>query len=188
MKKEKFKNIFEESLKNIKVSKELKDKTLNKLYSKNNVYHFPYWIKNCAAIFIVTCICLSIYVINNKTQFNSSSDDSNLNKKPVPQEATFGVIELETRNEVNKFTVKSVKPASDYSTKESVLDETDNLRAYGSVTMDSLETQKSEGLTEKEFLLINPNAEKTNDGYIVIKNSKKIIYVFENGLLIEKNS
>lgn len=187
MKKEEIKNIFEENLKNIKVSKELKEKTLNNIYTKNNVYHFPYWLKNCAAIFIVTCICLSIYLINNKPQFTNESNEINLNNESIHQE-TSDTVQLKDINNSNSFMLKSSKPSLNYSAMESLQKESDNLREYGSILMDSLEDQKSEVLTEEEFLLKNPDAKKTNEGYMIIENNKEVIYIFNNGLLIEKRS
>ena len=167
------------------MSKELKEKTLNKIYSKNNVYHFPYWLKNCAAIFIVTCICLSIYLINNKPQFANESNKINLNSGSINQE-TLGTVQTETINSSNSFMLKSSKPSLNYSTMESLQNENDSLREYGSILMDSLEDQKSEVLTEEEFLIKNPDAKKTIEGYMIIENNKEVIYFFENGLLVKK--
>ena len=180
MKKEEIKNIFEDNLKNVKVSRELKEKTLNKIYSKNNVYHFSYWLKNCAAIFIVTCICLSIYLIKAKPQFANESNELNLNSQSINKES-FENVQTQSIANSNTLMFKSSRPSSLYSTMES-----DNLRGYGSIIMDNLGNQKSEVLTEEEFLIKNPDAKKTTEGYIIIENNKKVIYVFKNGLLTEK--
>lgn len=185
MKKEEIKNAFEESLKNIKVSRKLKEKTLNNIYTKNNVYHFPYWLKNCAAIFIVTCICLSIYLINNKPQLQNESDKINLNNESINQE-TAGNVQTETISNSNSFMLKSSKPSLNYSAMESLQNASDSLREYGSILMDSLESQQSEVLTEEEFLIKNPDAKKSNEGYMIIENNEEVIYIFKNGLFIEK--
>lgn len=185
MKKEEIKSIFEENLENIKISKELKEKTLNNIYSKNNVYRFPYLIKNCAAIFIVTCICLSIYIINNKPNSINELSEATINSESIIKKS-FENVETQSIDNSSSFMLKSSRPSANNSIIESLQNKNEDLHEYDSVLMDGLEKQDDEILTEEDFLLKNPTAKKTNEGYMIIKNNKKTIYIFENGLLIEK--
>lgn len=186
MKKNEIKKIFEENLKNIEVSSELKEKTLNIIKNKNNVYHFPYIIRNCAAIFIVTCLCLSLYLVNNKNPFN---------KKDIPSESnTLNSIE-DTPLTTSYKTVKSL-PMEKYGTLNQDFFSTNSIKAEASINEENLRIQEDSiedlyignyiGLDEEEFLNINPNAKKTENGYIIIENNEEILYKISDGTISER--
>jgi hypothetical protein len=187
MKKNEINKILENELKTIKVSNELKEKTLNNIYNKNNVYHLPIWIKNTAAIFIVTCICLSIYLANNRIKLDNSvqSLDEINNLDTNITEAAYGGLEKEESLSAKK-TLKFSAPLNDYvkpenaTNKEIIFDTSDNL-------LNERLIEDSSILTEEEFLLNNPEAKKLENGYLITENNEKIIYIFNNGLFIEKN-
>lgn len=56
-------NIFQKELNTITVSEELKNRTLNKI--KKQPTSSLYWLRNCAAVLLVSCICLSLYLHQN---------------------------------------------------------------------------------------------------------------------------
>ncbi len=196
MKKEELKKEFEKKLKNITVSNELKERTLNNIYSKNNVYHLPYWIKNCAAVFVVTCLCLSIYAINDKNVFNKEfNKDTSANsyaENHYLQDITdenMGVDSIMDRKVLMKsYSTESVEnftndlndtffPATQFSTSNSIPDSmlTDKL----------LNSTKESELSEEDFLINNPNAKKTENGYSIIKDNVEIFYELKDGFVYE---
>jgi len=63
-KKNEIKDIFEKETQNITVSKKLKKETLSavKTHSSPSLY----WVKNCAAVLVVSCLCLSLYLHENR--------------------------------------------------------------------------------------------------------------------------
>lgn len=184
MKKEEIKNAFEEELKNINVSRELKEKTLNKISYKNNVYHLPYWIKNCVAIFIVTCICLSIYLANNKIDFNKNIKEKNFNEN-IYQETN---LKNTNKNDTNgTFMLKSANPSLEYSPVENSIDDSTRLRKNSNVMMDYINIENSYILTEEDFLINNPNAIKTDNGYLITEDDETFLFVFENGFFLRKD-
>lgn len=193
MKKEELKKEFEEKLKNITVSSNLRERTLNNIYSKNNVYRLPYWIKNCAAVFVVTCLCLSIYVVNNKNIFNKEND-------------THDSIELHTENymlkSINDESLMLESSMSSFEMKSTTLDTSNNysndidssdlftpefsLKRSAPITSNSFtECIKEPIPTEEEFLTDNPDAIKTEIGYMIIKDDTEIYYELKDGFIYE---
>lgn len=199
MKKEELKKEFEEKLKNITVSDELKERTLNNIYSKNNVYHLPYWIKNCAAVFVVTCLCLSIYVVNNKNIFSKSSNDEFSPKLHTGeyflQSTDDTAVKFDTLPEC-KMMIKSSSPLneleSSYYTPENTLNNiTDGLMrssSFSAITQDLANSYNDSATTEipeEEFLRNNPDAKKTENGYSIIKDNVEIFYELKDGFVYE---
>lgn len=193
MKRKELKKAFEEMVKDIKVSDSLKEKTINNIYSKNNVYHFPYWIKNCAAIFIVTCLCLSIYVINNKNIFYKKNIPENIIIEDSNTENSESIY-LDDANLYNDYKLKSL-PTKNYVTTNEILNSQNAIaestlleKSYG-IIFDSIEERSTInyiGLSEIEFLANNPNARKTENGYIIMESGKEILYTLKDGIISEK--
>lgn len=184
MKREELKNEFNKKLKNIKVSEELKEKTINKIYLKGNVYHLPYWIKNCAAVFIVTCLCLSIYVVNNKNIFNKSTAD-NENSIDLYSE-NYSLRSINKENvELNDEILDSYNQNSfgmaitENATKELFSTKSNSIQ-------DSINLDYDLKITEEEFLLNNPNAIKIENGYILKVDNIEIFYELKDGLVYKK--
>jgi len=77
MKKEELKDVFEKEFEKISVSDELKVKTINSINTKHigKTSHLPY-LRNFAAIFTVTLLCVSIYFTNNYTKKQYGSFDA----------------------------------------------------------------------------------------------------------------
>lgn len=202
MKKEELKKEFEESLKNIIVSDKLKEITLNNIYSKNNVYHLPYWIKNCAAIFVVTCICLSIYVVNNKNIFNKESYNNETYTTLHTEEYLLKSINDEKVMTdclpESKMILKSIPlneiESSSYAEDKISNDVSNNSMRYSTFSIttngltESYTDSSVEGITEEEFLENNPNAQQTENGYIVVKNDVEVFYELKNGFVYEINN
>jgi len=78
MNKIELKKAFEKEFEKISVSNELKSKTLNSISTHQNkkTSHIPY-IRNFAAIFVVTLLCVSVFFTNNQKENQSISSDEN---------------------------------------------------------------------------------------------------------------
>lgn len=195
MKKEELKKEFEEKLKNIAVSAELKERTLNNIYSKNNVYHLPCWIKNCAAVFVVTCLCLSIYVVNNKNIFNKDNSANSYTENYFLQDITDENMNVDSIMD-SKVLMKS------YSTDsvENFTNDLDNTIFHDTqypkirsapvpmLSNELLDSTDKNEISEEEFLRNNPDAKKTENGYIIIKNNVEISYELKDGFVYEINN
>lgn len=195
MKKEELKKEFEEKLKNIAVSAELRERTLNNIYSKNNVYHLPCWIKNCAAVFVVTCLCLSIYVVNNKNIFNKDNSANSYTENYFLQDITDENMNVDSIMD-SKVLMKS------YSTDsvENFTNDLDNTIFHDTqypkirsapvpmLSNELLDSTDKNEISEEEFLRNNPDAKKTENGYIIIKNNVEISYELKDGFVYEINN
>lgn len=209
MKKAELKKAFDNEFKNITVSDELKSKTLeavNSTYIKHS--HLPY-LKNFAAIFIVTMLCISIYFTrntqNNNLTFDTQQEEITSNFQNVEDNETTGAIET-ILPQTEKSRLKSSRPQSQTTTnsindisKDMYFSPQDNLlmtpasfkienannaliaEDFGSIK-EEMESE-TEITSEDEFLLLYPDAEKTENGYTVYKDGKEILYTFENGIL-----
>lgn len=201
MKKEELKKKFEERLKNITVSDDLKERTLTNIYSKNNVYRLPYWIKKCAAIFVVTCLCLSIYIVNNKNIFDKKTEDESSVKLHIEDYSLNSINDenLKMESSINSSEGKTLMKSATFDSSESFSNDinANNLApAQFSITRstpapileDSYIVHDSESaLTEEEFLKDNHNAKKTGNGYIVVINDTEIFYELKDGFIYEIN-
>ena len=94
MNKKELKSAFEKEFKNINVSNELKEKTLNAINtsSKQKTSHIPY-IRNFAAVFVVTLLCLSIYFSNNSYKNQPNTYDTLKENSIYETEATENSLE-----------------------------------------------------------------------------------------------
>ena len=194
MNKKELKQAFEKEFENISVSNELKDKTLNSINSNpiKRTSHLPY-IKNFAAIFVVTLLCLSIYFSNNKLGKNLSID-----------EMIYGNIEKNSDSlSTEDITLKRTRPSQESISNQSALDfnlygtnsinssTTSNYKTSGVPAMDTVKEEAmqldtSESLkitTEDEFLAYHPEAEKIENGYIIYEDGKETLYIFNDNLL-----
>ena len=196
MKKSELKKEFEKEFKNILLSKELKTKTINliKTIHTNKSSHLPY-LRNFAAIFVVTLICLSIYITNNM------SSNNNITTYNVPQEeATLKEQSIENNVEaksnntlLRKSTIKSAKSEVYYGTTTEELasppyqfqkaNSLNNFTLDSSISDNLEKTESIYSLSEDEFLAQHPEAEKNEKGYIIYENEQKTLYVFKNNNL-----
>ena len=201
MKKEELKKEFEERLKNITVSDDLKERTLTNIYSKNNVYRLPYWIKNCAAIFVVTCLCLSIYIVNNKNIFDKKTEDESSVKLHIEDYSLQSINDesLKMESSINSSEGKTLMKSATFDSEEFFSNDinSNNLAPVqfsitpftsAPILEDSYIVHDSESaLTEEEFLKYNPNAKKTGNGYMVVINDIEIFYELKDGFIYETN-
>ena len=201
MKKEELKKEFEERLKNITVSDDLKEKTLANIYSKNNVYRLPYWIKNCAAIFVVTCLCLSIYIVNNKNIFDKKTEDESSVKLHTEDYSLNSINDesLKMESSINSSEGKTLMKSATFDSSEFFPHDinANNLAPVqfsitpstpAPILEDSYIVHDSESaLTEEEFLKDNPNAKKTGNGYMVVINDIEIFYELKDGFIYKTN-
>lgn len=202
MKKNEIKKAFDEKFSDITVSDELKEKTLKKIHklSFQRTSHLPY-LKNFAAIFVVTMLCLSIYFKGSFKQINSINSVSH-------EKITYDLIE-NTENEIlNYEDTATVQLKSRMSTPEasvsttfgnkSELSQTESTQdtlisplsvndQYDQDVLNSIslqeDTEVKNVMSENEFLILYPTAEKVENGYKIYQNNKEIIYIFNNGNL-----
>lgn len=184
MKREELKNEFNKKLENIKVSDELKEKTINKIYLKGNVYRLPYWIKNCAAVLVVTCLCLSIYIINNKNIFTKSIEDSDssinlYNENSLSRSLKEEKLSEDSSGENDLSNFYGIYEMKSYDS--AIMENT-----VSNITEDLSDLDKTVKITEEEFLLNNPNAEKVENGYIIKINNTVVFYELKNGIVYKK--
>lgn len=208
MKKEELKKAFDKEFENITVSAELKEKTLKAINDSSNIKHshLPY-LKNFAAVFVVTMLCLSIYLTRNEPQKNinleinseaESISDINTQTPAIANETneSYAIEEVKLpqksiqRNnkkynqETDSLQQKTTSQKNLLMMKAPILEKQDSdnmiLQDFG-----TLETTQSENnnISEEEFLTTYPNAEKIENGYKIYENNKEIIYVFNNGFL-----
>lgn len=184
MKREELKNEFNKKLENIKVSDELKEKTINKIYLKGNVYRLPYWIKNCAAVLVVTCLCLSIYTVNNKNIFTKGIEDSDSSINLYNESSLSRSIKEEKLSEDSskKSDLSNFYGIYEAKSYDSAIMEEANFN----ITEDLSDLDKTLKITEEEFLNNHPNAKKVENGYIIKINDTDIFYELENGLVYPK--
>jgi len=83
--KTQIKAIFDENLNTLSVSEELKKRTLNKIQLTKSPSFF--WLSNCAAIFIVSLICVSIYT-HRTTQNDYIEPTKAIQESVLPQNTT----------------------------------------------------------------------------------------------------
>lgn len=205
MKKDELKKAFESEFNNITVSNELKAKTLkaiNSSYAKKPS-HFLY-LKNFAAMFIVTMLCISIYFTRNIPKNETT-------KEPIVSNdnITYGFIETQEiinsenlnteamREETILLSPKSSAPLQSTSSLNDSLSKEKSISNFSSfnlgnasndIVMADMEvTEEVKNLeikmSEDEFLKLYPTAEKIENGYKLYEDNKEIIYIFKDGLL-----
>ena len=91
-KRNELKDIFQKELNNIKVTNKLKNKTLSNIPKQTNIS--IYRLRNCAAVLLVSCICLSLYLNQNSFFYKKS-----IRLESVPQDTNLKMIEYITKTE-----------------------------------------------------------------------------------------
>lgn len=185
MNRDELKKLMEEEFEDIKMTDKLKLKTIKRINEVNNtnIPHFPY-LKNICAIFIVSLICLCVYL--NKNSFYTPKDmaKSEMVEENFINDSSFKDIdELEDASSPKMMKSKSFVAGSGYT--EGALEDYSTTYTENATMRDyqMLDNGKNEAvlLTEDEFIKKYPEAEKTDKGYII--NEK--LYVFEDGNLLE---
>jgi len=211
MTKKELKKLFDKELNNIRVSDELKEKTLKEINNikSQNVFYIPY-LRNVCAVFIVAFICFSVYYTNNQF-FNKSFDKEednaiynnmeteNLKARTLGPETLNNTILKELNYDIEESVVdkrveKNFVPQQTMLKTAPLLTEkltsdatqieviTENQMFFGDVMNDEVSL---EGILEEEFLLRYPDAQKTSNGYKVLENGIEEIYIFKDGFLVK---
>lgn len=198
MKKAELKKAFDKEFNNIAVSNELKSKTLeaiNKSYI-NKHSHIPY-LKNFAAIFVVTMLCISIYFTRNSKEIgfiSNSTTNQDSSISDLSGEIESCSMPMEKLNETSREATlnsyagtvtepQTAKTKSIFSSSAS-FDKTENTTNLlnDSLSIANIESEQSITL-EKDFLEQHPDAEKIDNGYKIYVDNKEILYVFKDGIL-----
>ncbi len=200
MKKSELKSAFDKEFKNIEVSKELKAKTLKAIDETQTLKtsHLPY-LRNFAAIFVVSLLCLSVYLVKNPinrkdSEINIQSLD--INGAQTNEDLKDTSVQLFDINEALEKSVTTTSPSNDISSnsnsrrmvKEDLPDSTaDSLEAPQDTDSfpetSFMMSTRSTIITEESFLAEHPDAEKTDDGYIINENDNIVLYTFTDGYL-----
>jgi len=188
MKKEELKKAFNKEFEKITISDELKTKTLNAINTnqKTKTSHLPY-LRNFAAIFIVTLFCVSIYFTRNieKSSQDITSNETNseatlenntptLRKSVSPLETSESekIIKEESSMLFDTISTNNISSPSDYSS------------SFGAVqSIPATKEPEILSISEDEFLKQHPNAEKIEKGYVIYENNKESLYIFNDGYL-----
>lgn len=212
MKKSELKSAFDKKFKNIEVSEELKAKTLKTISEAqtSKTSHFPY-LRNFAAVFVVSLLCLSVYLAKNPVKqkgseinvqtldINGTQTDEDLNGASTQSFDTNEVAKKSidttssSNNSIsfNSTSSRMVKEDLAESTTDSLIAPQSADDAYIMVpkSADSfpevpfMMSTRSAIMTEESFLAEHPEAEKTDDGYIIDGDEGKVLYTFTDGLL-----
>lgn len=205
MNKDELKKAFENEFNNITVSDALKEKTLKAIKSSyiKKPSHFLY-LKNFAAIFVVTMLCISIYFTRNMPK-NETTKAPIINNDNI----TYGLIESQEiidsknlntesmREEAILLSPKSSAPLQSTSTLNDSLTKEKSISNFSSfnlgnasnniVMADMEATEEVKDLeikmSEDEFLKSYPTAEKIENGYKLYEDNREIIYIFKDGFL-----
>lgn len=202
MKKSEIKKAFDENFSDITVSDELKEKTLKKIHTLplQRPSHLPY-LKNFAAIFIVTVLCLSIYFRGNFKQINSINSIShekitydlteNIENEILNYEDT-ATDQLKSRMLTSETSISTTfgnksELSQAESTQDTLISPLSLSTQYDQDVLNGIslqeDTEEKNVMSEDEFLILYPSAEKVENGYKIYQNNKEIIYIFNNGNL-----
>ena len=202
MNKKKLKEAFDKEFNNITVSNELKQKTLNAVEVKQNQKSLPLpYLRNFAAVFIDSLLCLSIYIVKNTPQKeNITFDKSNLSNETILEESenlnsnipeltraintenaapSTDLISFDTM--ISNSTSSTETPPTLYSSGASTL--SNALQKKSQLSTPNLQKETITALSEDEFIKQHPNAEKVDNGYIIHENEKETVYIFNNKVL-----
>lgn len=188
MKRDELNKLIEDEFLEIKVSDELKIKTLKKIEEINNtgISHISY-LKNICAVFIVSLICLCAYMNKDSFYLSLEKETENILIEDTSEVLDQNIAETESLSAGQMLKAKSFsnKEKSEISDSRAYLDEAVNDSIeYGVVMRNSYSTPNSM-IKEDEFIRNHPGAKKTDKGYIVKENEIEKLYVFENGILLE---
>ena len=207
MNKKELKKAFEKEFEKIFVSDELKSKTLKAIKDTPAIKtsHIHY-IRNFAAIFVVTLLCISIYFANNIPKNNSiksntlqdvntsisentKNDYNRDNAIMQKSEPTQNAVDSQTTGNANIETFTTPEISSKYSASYDAapnfaLQATNAPNDIGlqdsSFLKEKDEKQQIISITEEDFLNQYPEAEKVESGYIIYEDGKEKIYVFKD--------
>ena len=200
--RKKIKNIFDKNLAEISVSEKLKKETIEK--TNKIPKHSFFQLSNCAAIFIVSLLCYSIYI--NSPVHNQHSK---LNSTPLPHHSNLEITnenQLISTKQINHSTTNKEKISDNYRSYKSSLpapvsahNETVDLTKQNQINMLSdysqiineqnttFDTvQKSYydiaiGTSEEQLLSTYSNLEKIENGYLLKENTQNTIFKISNG-------
>lgn len=209
MNKKEIKDAFEKEFEQVTVSDELKQKTLKILNAplKKPISILPY-IRNLAAVFIVTLLCLSIYLaktypvkdhITSDMSSDSQTTSENKNEAKISNSAATATqpekaVETEALPSDN-FSLSSsldLETSDEYVSDFPVLYSTEIDMPDPSIPSTMLRSSKSLMATpdtensitsEDEFIQKYPDAEKVDNGYVIYENGKETLYVFKDKVL-----
>ena len=191
-KRTELKTIFDKSCQNVFVSKELKTKTLNSLKKRTTSL---YWLRNCAAILIVSCLCLTLYVQQN-TSFNKDSSNqailqntntlapSALPENLSKQRSIYNITPNNSNSPYQTESLQTTLPTYDlikeeHATKTIYNFDTTQLQKKSSNIIHQVQI----GDTEQELLNAYPQIEKHENGYSLSLNEQIVLYEVTNGLI-----
>lgn len=198
MKKNELKKAFNKEFEKIKVSNELKEKTLNAIKAPTKPSHIPY-LKNIAAILVVGFLYLSIYKANTNLKKDFSAKDekipnlvSETYSEPYIEEEAVLMKSSPSQSFKSKQILQDASDSIAYESDNS-FDEIQNLTSFNAPLFGTARQEQAQileveetilpSLSEKEFLDLHPDNEKTKNGYIIYENNQKVLYTFENGIL-----
>lgn len=202
-KKNEIKQILENEFQDITVSDELKLKTLQEIknYSKPSLY----WLRNCAAVFIVSCLCLSLYLHESHILENNFEAEK-AQTQEYAEDIESGSISIQNLNESNlSRSSTTVDMTSGFGSSSNGFStaKKENLQKSSAVIYDILSDESvSEALIMnpiqdndendidfeigdniEELLKIYPKAEKQENGYSVSIDGKVVFYEVVNGTI-----
>jgi len=201
-KRNELKDIFQKELNNIKVTNKLKDKTLLNISKQHKTS--IYYLRNCAAVLLVSCICLSLNLKKNSFFYKknipleSMPQDTNLKTEEfIPKAISSEEQKMRAYSPENyqreNTPVQSYKtPIStntliDYGLSSTMLDisqpaETSSIITESSKTNERL-TEIKVGDTVENLLQYYPNLQKSENTYTLITQNCIITYHVNNGII-----
>lgn len=202
-KKNEIKQILENEFQDVTVSDELKLKTLQEVknYSKPSLY----WLRNCAAVFIVSCLCLSLYLHESHILENNFEVEK-AQTQEYAEDIESGSISIQNLNESNLLRSSTpVDTTSGFGSSSNGFStaKKENLQKSSAVIYDMLSDESvSESLIMnpiqdndenyidfeigdniEELLKIYPKAEKQENGYNVSIDGNVVFYEVVNGTI-----
>lgn len=203
-KRNELKDIFQKELNNIKVTNKLKNKTLSNIPKQTNVS--IYRLKNCAAVLLVSCICLSLYLNQNSFFYKKSitlesvPQDSNLKiEESIPQTTSVEETKMRTYSsedyQPKSTPIESYKETITQNTAieyglGNVMQDTAQISENSSIITENLENEKilnqiKIGDTVQKLLQYYPDLEKEENTYQLIHQNNVTIYHIENGIITD---
>lgn len=216
MKRNEVKKALENEINTVFLSDNLKEKTLQKIRNDStSSFRIPYWVKSCAAVLVVSCLCLTLYlnrlpIIATKNFDNSSSQNSTAGEVSENIKSNNFLEGSSLKSSILQY---SEMPSSVYSAPEvpkQALETAPKLRSmtispnaseiqdiedtavtsfdFSSNTLKSTfisEDTLNIGDNESKLLNTFPTAEKTESGYIVVHNETKTEYIIKDGIIVD---
>lgn len=201
-KKNEIKQILENEFQDVTLSEKLKVKTLQKVknYSKPSFY----WLRNCAAVLIVSCLCLSLYLHESHILENNFEDEK-AQTQEYAEDIVSGSISIQNLNESNLLRSSTTDTTSGFGSSANGFSSVkkENLRKSSAVIQDMLsdesvseylmmnsiedndenDTDLEIGDNVEELLKMYPKAEKQENGYSVSIDGDVAFYEVVNGTI-----